>query len=101
MAPADVCLFSLSEFNQHCISILSPQTYRNKLVSDWLSSPAFQRWHHVPADDGQAVEEEESSYTSGLAGAREQWYVYFKYLYLLYFKIAKNVKLHVCQEDTV
>lgn len=26
------------------------------------------------------MEEEESSYTSGLAAAREQWYVCFKYL---------------------
>ncbi len=70
-----------ADFNQHCVSTLSPQTYSNKLGSDWLSSPAVQRWHHVPADHGQAVEEEESSYTSGLGGAREQWYVCFKYLY--------------------
>ena len=51
------------------------QTNGNKLDSDWLFSPAFQRWHHVPVDHGQAVEEEESSYTSGLAAAREHWYV--------------------------
>lgn len=41
-----------------------------------LSSTAFQRRHHVPADHGQAVEEEESSHASGLAAARERRYVW-------------------------
>ena len=58
------------------------QTNGNKLGSDWLFSPAFQRRHHVPADHGQAVEEEESSYTSGLAAAREHWYVCLLIIYV-------------------
>lgn len=48
------------------------------LCCDWLSSQAFQRRHHVPADHGQAVEEEESPDTSGLAAAGEQWYVFLQ-----------------------
>lgn len=62
--------------------IMLLQTNSNKLCSDWLFSPAFQRRHHVPVDHGQAVEEEESSYTSGLAAAREHWYVCLLNIYV-------------------